>query len=341
MDKQSKEKTNAKQVPKVYYARHIEEGLVGYLEGTVLVRNEALKKMNPTFEGRPLYIGHQDVDLENIQEESGGYVVESFYNRLDGKHWLKFIAVSDEAHDCISKGWGVSNAYIPLLSDNGGVYHNIPYDAEVLSGEYTHLAIVDNPRYEDASIFTQEEFKAYNEAKKKELDELQLHNSKTNGGRSLIMKFFKKTEVKEAVDMDTIVELENGKEVKLSDMIDALANEAEKEKEKEKKKDESYLDNEVDVAGSKMSVKELISKYENMCKKNAEDEEKDKKELEEKEKEARENALKEEELKKLEAEKEKKHFDDLNNAIENGKESEAVFNYETVNEKIARGKEKY
>ena len=39
------------------------------------------------------------------------------------------------------------------LADNaGGTENNIPYDIEFLDGIFTHLAIVDNPRYERANI---------------------------------------------------------------------------------------------------------------------------------------------------------------------------------------------
>ena len=42
----SKEKQNAKQMPKVYYCKHIEKGLVKYQDGMVYIGDEALKKMS-------------------------------------------------------------------------------------------------------------------------------------------------------------------------------------------------------------------------------------------------------------------------------------------------------
>lgn len=39
-----------------------------------------------------------------------------------------------------------------LADDAGGTENNIPYDIEFLDGVFTHLAIVDNPRYERANI---------------------------------------------------------------------------------------------------------------------------------------------------------------------------------------------
>ena len=39
-----------------------------------------------------------------------------------------------------------------LADDAGGTENNIPYDIEFLDGIFTHLAIVDNPRYKRANI---------------------------------------------------------------------------------------------------------------------------------------------------------------------------------------------
>ena len=39
-----------------------------------------------------------------------------------------------------------------MADDAGGTENNIPYDIEFLDGVFTHLAIVDNPRYERANI---------------------------------------------------------------------------------------------------------------------------------------------------------------------------------------------
>lgn len=173
---------NSKNFPKRYFARHIKEGLVHYLEKgedkLYLVTNEALKKMNASFEGKPIYVKHVDeVDVDKMKEQAVGYVVKSFYNEFDGAWWSEIIA-DDEAQGYINKGWAVSNAYLPTELGSGGVYHDINYDKEVKNGIYEHLAIVSNPRYEEAVIMTPEEFKDFNEGRKAELDKLK--NSKEN-----------------------------------------------------------------------------------------------------------------------------------------------------------------
>ena len=58
-----------------------------------------------------------------------------------------------------------------------GVCHGVDYDNEVTDGEYEHLALVEDPRYEDSIILTPDEFKAYNLEKENELS--MLTNSKS------------------------------------------------------------------------------------------------------------------------------------------------------------------
>lgn len=174
---------NEKQLPERYYARHIKEGLVHYLENgkdvLYLVKNDALKKMNESFDGKPIYVRHVDrVDMDNLREQADGYVVKSFYNEFDGAWWTEMLVVSDKGHEAIKKGWAVSNCYSPTEYGAGGSYHDIDYQREIKNGEYEHLAIVPNPRYEESVIMTPEEFKEFNEGKKQEIEKLK--NSKEN-----------------------------------------------------------------------------------------------------------------------------------------------------------------
>lgn len=174
---------NEKKFPERYYARHIKEGLVHYLENgedkLYLVTNEALKRMNSSFEGKPIYVRHvETVDLGNLKENADGYVVKSFYNEFDGAWWVEMLVVSDEGHEAVEKGWAVSNCYLPTELGAGGVYHDIDYQKEVKNGKYEHLAIVNNPRYEESVVMTPEEFKNFNDTKQQELQ--QLKNSKEN-----------------------------------------------------------------------------------------------------------------------------------------------------------------
>ena len=174
---------NEKQLPSRYFARHIKEGLVHYLENgqdtLYLVKNDALQKMNKSFEGKPIYVRHVDsIDMERLRETADGYVVKSFYNEFDGAWWAEIMVVSDAGHAAVKKGWAVSNCYSPTEYGDGGVYHDINYQREVRNGEYEHLAIVPNPRYEEAVIMTPDDFQKYNEGKQQEINKLK--NSKEN-----------------------------------------------------------------------------------------------------------------------------------------------------------------
>lgn len=328
--------SNAKQMPKVYYAKHIEKGVVNYHDqGMYYVDNEALNKMDKTFAGKPVYVSHNEVDLDNLQEKADGYVSESFYNSLDGWHWCKFIAVSDEAHEVINKGWSVSNAYYPIELGGSGVCHDIKYDKQIIDGEYEHLALVSNPRYENAIILTEEEYKDYN---KKLVDKLQ--NSKSKEGVNFIMKFFKtkKEEIKESLE-NAIVEID-GKEVELSELIsihnakeeEKKLAEEEKEKEKEKENKKMNAEDEVEIDGKMVKVKELINMYKENKKCNEEEEEK-----------KEEKDFKEMEMKNAKLEKEMAEFKALENAknkVEQQIPEEGIY-VDTMANKLARGKECY
>ena len=139
---------NAQVMPKIYYGLHMTEGVAqyrdpNYMDGEpyrILVREKAIKEMDPSFAGIPVYVGHVDdvIPEENV-ENADGYVVESFFNKPDGKHWCKFIVVTDKGHDAIAKGWQLSNAYKITQNGAAGKWHAVEYVQEVLAGEAEHI----------------------------------------------------------------------------------------------------------------------------------------------------------------------------------------------------------
>lgn len=273
---------NAKEEPKVFYCKHIAPGVCAYADETILIGEEALKEMDKTFAGKPIYVNHQKVDLENIQQEADGYVAESFYLPEDGSHWAKMIIVSDKGHEAIRKGWKVSNAYVPDEFGIGGEWHNIPYNREVMKAHYTHLALVDNPRYEEAVVMTPEDFKTYKESKREQLK--QLENSKNQKGeKRMNWKLFERKEVTNSEDIaNKMVELSNGSTVSIREMINAVEEDLKEKEEKEAKQNET-LESVVKVNGEDMKVADLIKEYESKCNKCNEDEkDEDKEEDEEK-----------------------------------------------------------
>lgn len=276
--------TNAKQEPQILYCRHIAQGVCGYQDETIFIGEDALKEMDKSFAGKPVYVEHQAVDLEKLQEQADGYVIESFYLPEDASHWAKIIIVSDKGHEAVSKGWAVSNAYVPDSFGASGEWHNIPYNREITEGHYTHLAIVPNPRYEEATIMTPEEFKQYKAGKKEQLNQLQ--NSK-EGVKQQMFKLFTKKEVTNSEDISkAMVELSNGKTVSIQEMINACeedikAKEAAKAKKNE---EEELLEKVVKVNGEDVKVSDLIKSYEAKKNKCNEDEDEDEDKAEKKDK---------------------------------------------------------
>ena len=274
---------NAKEEPKVFYCKHIAPGVCAYADETILIGEETLKGMDKTFAGKPIYVNHQQVNLENLQQEADGYVAESFYFPEDGSHWAKIIIVSDKGHEAIRKGWKVSNAYIPDEFGVGGEWHNIPYNREVMKAHYTHLALVDNPRYEESVVLTPEDFKMYKEEKQAQLKALE-NNKEPKGEGKTMFKLFKKTEVTNSDDLSKVmVELSDGSAVSIGEMVNSVEKDLKEKAEAEEAKNKlnDLLEEAVTVNGEEMTVKDLIKEYESKCNKCNEDE--DKKDDEEKE----------------------------------------------------------
>ncbi len=199
---------------KIFYGMHFYPGVAQYDndEGSfrVFVNEATIRKMNPTFAGRPVFVEHVDEvdeDLSQLRNEADGWVIESFYNPADGKHWAKFIVVSDRGLRAIRNGFRLSNAYIPQLINASDVWNGVDYQKTVTDGEFEHLAIVKNPRYDESVIMTPDEYKMYNEKLTGELK--RIANSKGTKKENTEMKpkftFFKRTKVENSVDLEGLV----------------------------------------------------------------------------------------------------------------------------------------
>jgi len=207
---------NAMQMPKRYYGLHFYPGVAEYREGDkepyrVFINEATAKKMDPTFTGKPVYVRHVDeVDLRNLQNEADGFVVRSFFNKADGKHWVEFIVVSDKGHAAIAKGWKLSNCYTPKGGlASGGQHNGVDFKNEIMDGEYEHLAIVDNPRYEESVILSPEDFKKYNEQKEAELQKLANSKDAQKAGKKgegkMGFSIFKRAKVENEADLKEMV----------------------------------------------------------------------------------------------------------------------------------------
>jgi hypothetical protein len=342
---------NANQLPKVLYGLHFCEGVAEYREPgkdpyRILINESTIRKMGPTFSGRPVYVKHVDeVSLDNIQIEADGYVVESFLNSSDGKHWVKFIVVSDKGHEAIRKGWKLSNAYVPKTFADGGLWHGVEYQKEVMSGEYEHLAIVPNPRYAESIILDAEQFKQYNT--EKELELKRLANSKEEPKGEDRMLFFKRTKVENSADFESMsVTLPlSKKERTLSQVVnelDAIYN----------MNGYANGDHYVKAGEEEMTVNDMVAKYSEMKKNldankekegDLQEDKKSNEESEEEKKAAADKKKNEEEAAAKGKEDEKKqnslHFDTLKNAP--NKALAGLKKIDLGTDKASRGKTRY
>ena len=73
--------TNAKQEPRIFYCKHIAPGVCGYQDETILIGEDCLKKMDPTFAGKPVYVDHQRVDLDNKDDSDDSDELPPFLRR--------------------------------------------------------------------------------------------------------------------------------------------------------------------------------------------------------------------------------------------------------------------
>lgn len=256
----------------VFYGMHFYPGVAEYEEPgkeafRVFVNESTIRKMNPSFAGCPIFVEHVDEvdeDLKAVSNEADGWVLESFYNAADGKTWAKFLIVSDRGLQAIRRGFRLSNAYVPNSFGSGGLWNGVTYQKEITDGEFEHLAIVRNPRYDESVIMSPEEFKAYNDEKTVELK--RLANSNEKGERKMKLNIFKRQKVENSIDLEgMIVELpKSKKEVALTKVIneyDAILNM------------NGYANGEHMVKlneKEEMSVNDLVKKHGEMCNKMAE-----------------------------------------------------------------------
>lgn len=243
----------------------------------VYVGEDTIKKMDPTFKGRPVYVNHVDkVDLPNLERTADGYVIRSFFNKADGKHWAEFIVVTDQGKEAIRNGWKLSNAYYIKGKAGGGICHGVDYKEEVMEGEYEHLAIVRTPRYQESEILTPEQFKLYNETKELELKRLANSLEEKKGAKSMF-DFWKKSKAENSSELETLsVTLpKSKKEIALKKLI----NDMDDMELNMSKPQMCNGEHRVKVGEEEMSVNDLVQKHlelkDCMAKKNAEGSEED------------------------------------------------------------------
>lgn len=154
----------------------MQAGLVKYDFGVCLLKKETIDKFVNTFVGCPVIIDHKD---DIAEDDSVGTINKIWFSAEDGWFWCSGILTDPKAIKLIENGYNVSCQYriTDYLENTEGKLHNAnPYDKEILDGVFEHLAIVENPRYEDAFIAVN----AYI-AKNDTVDANGMKHSETNG----------------------------------------------------------------------------------------------------------------------------------------------------------------
>lgn len=247
----------------VWYGIHFYPGVAEYQDlgkdaYRVFLNEDTLRAMDPTFAGRPVFVMHVDevtTSLDELRGEADGWVLESFFNSADGKHWVKFIAVSEKAERAIKQGMKLSNCYVPKAFGGGGLWNGVSYAKEITGGEYEHLAIVPNPRYEESVILSPEQFKSYNEAKTLELKRL------ANEGNPMKLKFWNRKEVEKIEGLETMSVMlpKSGKERTIIQLVEA------EDERLSNSPMAAHPEHLVDMGeGSKMTVNDLVAKHKAM-----------------------------------------------------------------------------
>lgn len=248
-------------VGKRYRAKHIIQGLANYPEGNgiLYVSQDAIDRMRNSFIGKPVVNwDHTDLAPEELlnfspaeleEKRIADGVIAGVGKDEDGWDYVDAIIWNEETQKNIEKnGYSVSNAYMPTKMGPGGKLNNVDYDEELLDGEYLHLAIVPNPRYEKARIFA---------------------NSKKTQEDTMGFKLFrnnqepeKKPEPTADVEMETkdaYVVNEAGEKIPVEELINAYKQACKNEAEKD---DEMLnMDDLVEVDGEKIAVKDLMDAY--------------------------------------------------------------------------------
>lgn len=137
-----------------FTSRFIEPGLAKYEQfGMVYIPKETLDSFIDTMVGCPVIIKHKDITDANADKERVGVVSRVWYNDNDGWFYCEGVLFNKQAIDLvINQGWNVSCTYDFESDFKKGTYHGAKYDMKFTGGEFLHLALVPNPRYESANI---------------------------------------------------------------------------------------------------------------------------------------------------------------------------------------------
>ena len=129
----------------------LEPGVVKFGDKNLMIyiSKETIDRYSHRLKGKPVTIGHiEGITEENAQKVSVGDVA------VCSEPGNCVVTIRDEeANRLIESGDRFSCCWVPVKWGAGGTWHNIPYDRELVEMDFTHLAIVPDPRYENVEVF--------------------------------------------------------------------------------------------------------------------------------------------------------------------------------------------
>lgn len=132
---------------KFYKKIFLTAGLADYNdsnEGVLLINKDTIDKAKNTLKGKPVIITHDGT-------EPVGKVVDVYFDNDKGAFVCGFNVWDNEAIDLLdNQNYSISCTYNILARNDGGTYHHINYDEEATEIEFENIAIVENPRYNEA-----------------------------------------------------------------------------------------------------------------------------------------------------------------------------------------------
>ena len=333
---------NAKTWPRPFTSRFLEAGLVSYEEqglGKELLKKETIDLFVQTFAGKPVIIRHSSTNPSNMEGKAVGYVSRVWFEPADGWFYCEGVIKDDGAKTLIENGWSVSCSYhVRSTTPEGGKYHNIDFAREITAFEGEHLALVENPRYEEANI-------RLNEKPKQNMNVFKIIMKKLGAGRDNAAAEDSVSEV----PSDSAVVQHEGKSLKLSDLVANY-------KAKQAARDNAVApDSFVEIDGKQVAVKDLLADAPRENAGEDKEEPRDNKMVEDlggrkglkakkgdkKDNEADEDS--EEEDKEDKKGRDNSAFDALKNASQNQGFSEDLKapSFNAMSDKLARGAERY
>jgi hypothetical protein len=143
---------------KRFKCRFITPGIISYKDvngGVDLVRKEVIDECLNSMVGAVLTIKHPPKELiieRNFTDVAHGKVDKVGYDEATGFYFAEGTVETDAARERINAGDGVSCGFSVLEAGDGGTWMQVPYTQEDRKIEFHHIALVENPRIEDADI---------------------------------------------------------------------------------------------------------------------------------------------------------------------------------------------